>query len=262
MNSNVSRSDWSSTELMVCLSARELEDGSSVVVGTGLPCAAAALAQRTHAKDLLIIFEAGGVGARMPTMPISVGDSRTFFQGIMASSMPEVIEMCQRGLVDYAFLGGAQIDMYGNLNSTLIGQYVRPRVRFPGSGGANDLASLCWRTIVMMPQDRRRFVESVDFVTSPGYLSGKGARESVGLPADTGPLKVITNLSVLGFCPETGRMKVESLHPGVSREQVQENTGFTLIWPEKVPASEPPSSNELELLRSEIDPFGYVLGRS
>lgn len=253
--------NWSNTELMVCLAARELQDGSSVVVGTGVPCAAAVLAQKTTAPELLIIFEAGGLGAQIPSMPISVGDSRTFFRGIMASSMPEIMEMCQRGLVDYAFLGGAQIDMFGNLNSTLIGDYHRPKVRFPGSGGANDLASLCWNTLVVMPHDTRRFVSKVDFLTSPGYLEGKGARTRAGLPRGTGPLKVITNLCVLGFCPDTRWMRVESLHPGVTREEVDLNTGFELIWPEEVGHSQPPSSRELDLLRTQIDPYGYVIGR-
>jgi len=133
-------------ELMICLAARCLEDGSSVVVGTGAPCAAAMLAQKTSAPNIMVMFEAGGVGPILPTMPISVGDSRTFHRGIMASSMLEIMEACQRGMVDYCFLGGAQIDMYGNINSTVIGDFDKPRVRFPGSGGANDLASLCWKT--------------------------------------------------------------------------------------------------------------------
>ncbi|HHY16653.1 MAG TPA: 3-oxoacid CoA-transferase, partial [Firmicutes bacterium] len=160
--------DYNPMELMICLASRILEDGSTVVVGTGAPCAAAMLAQKTHASNLMILFEAGGVGPLLPTMPISVGDSRTFYRAIMASSMPEIMETCQRGLIDYCFLGGAQIDKYGNINSTVIGDFQRPKVRFPGSGGANDLASLCWRTLMISPHDPRRFVEKVDFVTTPG----------------------------------------------------------------------------------------------
>src|SRR6266705_5030708 len=137
-------------ELMICCAARVLEDGKSVAVGTGAPCAAAMLAQRTAAPNLVIFFEAGGVAPQLPTMPISVGDSRTFYRGLMATSMADVMETCQRGLVDYTFLGGAQIDAYGNLNSTLIGgDYSRPAVRLPGSGGACDLSSLCWRSLVV-----------------------------------------------------------------------------------------------------------------
>src|SRR5437763_9035153 len=131
-------------ELMSCCAARALEDGRSVAVGTGLPCAAAMLAQRTHAPNLVVFFEAGGVAPQLPTMPISVGDSRTFYRGVMASSMAEVMQCAQRGLIDYTFLGGAQIDPYGNLNSTAIGpDRAKPKVRLPGSGGANDLASFC-----------------------------------------------------------------------------------------------------------------------
>ncbi|HRR62099.1 MAG TPA: CoA transferase, partial [Spirochaetota bacterium] len=142
--------DYNAMELMICVAARNLEDGATVVVGTGAPCAAAMLSQKIYSPNLCILFEAGGVAPILPTMPISVGDSRTFHKAIMASSMPEVMETCQRGMVDYTFLGGAQIDMYGNINSTMIGDdYQKPKVRFPGSGGANDLASLCWRTMMM-----------------------------------------------------------------------------------------------------------------
>src|SRR5205807_9169362 len=141
---------YNAMELMICCAARSLEDGKAVAVGTGVPCAATMLAQRLHAPRLVILFEAGGVGPELPTMPISVGDSRTFHRAAMATSMADVMETCQRGMVDYTFLGGAQIDAYGNLNSTCIGDnYERPRVRLPGSGGANDLASFCWLIIVV-----------------------------------------------------------------------------------------------------------------
>src|SRR5205807_5229852 len=189
----------------------------------------AMLAQRTTAPNLVICFEAGGVGPQLPTMPISVGDSRTFHQGLMATSMADVMETCQRGLVDYTFLGGAQIDAYGNLNSTMIGtDYRRPRVRLPGSGGANDLASFCWRILVLTNHDRRRFVEKLDFLTTPGYLTGPGAREAAGLAAGTGPHRVITDLCVFDFAPDTRRMRVKSLHPGKTLEQVKAATGFAL----------------------------------
>src|SRR3954454_3270776 len=137
---------YTAIELMICCAARELEDGRTVAVGTGVPCAAAMLAQRTHAPNLVVLFEAGGVAPQLPTMPISVGDSRTFYRALMASSMADIMETCQRGFIDYTFLGGAKIDAYGNLNSTFIGGvYEKPAVRLPGSGGANDLASFCWR---------------------------------------------------------------------------------------------------------------------
>src|SRR5713101_6334033 len=139
---------YNSMELMICCAARLLEDGRTVAVGTGVPCAAAMLAQRTNAPHLVIFFEAGGVAPQLPTMPISVGDSRTFYRGLMATSMADIMETCQRGMVEYTFLGGAQIDPFGNLNSSQIGtDYLHPKVRLPGSGGANDLASLCWRIL-------------------------------------------------------------------------------------------------------------------
>jgi glutaconate CoA-transferase subunit B len=253
---------YNTTELMICLAARYLEDGSTVVVGTGAPCAAAMLAQRVSAPGLMIMFEAGGVGAQLPTMPISVGDSRTFHRGLYAGSMAEIMEACSRGMVDYAFLGGAQVDPYGNLNSTVIGDHDRPRTRLPGSGGANDLASLCWRTMMIMPQDARRFVPRVDFVTTPGYLTGPGARERAGLPPGTGPHKVVTDLCVIGFDEETCRMRVERPHPGVSREAIAAATGFDLIWPDDVPVSEAPTDDELRILREEVNPYRYIIGRA
>jgi glutaconate CoA-transferase subunit B len=253
---------YNAMELMICCAARLLEDGRTVAVGTGVPCAAAMLAQRTAAPNLVIFFEAGGVAPQLPTMPISVGDSRTFFRGLMATSMADVMETCQRGMMDYTFLGGAQIDSYGNLNSTMIGtDYARPRVRLPGSGGANDLASLCWRILVVTNHDRRRFVEKLDFLTTAGYLSGAGAREAAGLPPGTGPYRVITDLGVLGYAEDTRRMQVLSLHPGITLEQVQANTGFELGIAESLETTPPPTEAELLILREEVDPFGYVIGR-
>src|SRR4051794_10667451 len=220
---------YNAMELMICCAARLLEDGKTAAVGTGAPCATAMLAQRTTAPNLVIFFEAGGVAPQLPTMPISVGDSRTFYRGVMATSMADIMQTCQRGMIDYTFLGGAQIDAYGNLNSTMIGtDYQKPKVRFPGSGGANDLASLCWRIMVVTNHDRRRFVEKLDFLTTPGYLTGPGAREAVGLPPGTGPYRVVTDLAILGYGDQTKRMHVLSLHPGVQREQVQAATGFPL----------------------------------
>ncbi len=253
---------YNQMELMISAAARELEDGATVVVGTGAPCAAAMLAQKLWAPNLLVSFEAGGVGPILPTMPISVGDSRTFYRGILAGSMGEVMDLCQRGLVDYTFLGAGQIDMYGNINSTIIGQdYGHPKVRFPGSGGANDLASLCWRTIVMTLQDRRRFVPKLDFLTSPGYLTGKGAREAVGLPPGTGPYKVITDLCVIGYSEESCRMEVQSLHAGISVGTVRERTGFPLLFKDPLGETAVPTEKELRVLREEVDPYRYVIGR-
>src|SRR5436190_15146049 len=237
--------NYNAMELMICCAARLLEDGRTVAVGTGGPCAAAMLAQRTAAPDLVICFEAGGVAPQLPTMPISVGDSRTFYRGAMATSMADIMETCQRGMMDYTFLGGAQIDAYGNLNSTMIGgDYAKPKVRFPGSGGANDLASLCWRVLVVTGHNPRRFVEKLDFVTTPGYLTGPGAREAAGLPPGTGPYRVVTDLAVLGYHETTRRMQVLSLHPGASLEQVRAATGFALGAAEELSATVAPTAEE------------------
>src|SRR5919198_1464031 len=253
---------YNAMELMICCAARLLEDGRTAAIGTGVPCAAAMLAQRTAAPNLVVLFEAGGVPPQLPSMPISVGDSRTFYRGVMATSMADIMETCQRGMIDYTFLGGAQIDPYGNLNSTLLGaDYARPKVRFPGSGGANDLASLCWRILVVTNHDRRRFVEKLDFLTTPGYLTGPGAREAAGLPPGTGPYRVITDLAVLGYDEQTKRMKVLSLHPGVTLDQVRAATGFALGVAEPLGVTEPPGAAELRILREEVDPHRYVVGR-
>jgi len=253
--------EFNTMELMIVVAARNLENGKTVGVGTGAPCAAAMLAQKTHAPDLVIMFEAGGISPQLPTMPISVGDSRTFYRAVMASGMCEIMETCQRGMVDYTFLGGAQIDMYGNLNSTVIGDWKKPKVRFPGSGGANDFASFCWRVMVITPQDARRFVEKVSFITSPGYLDGPGARERAGLPANTGPHKVITNMAVLGYDEKTKRMRVESIHQGLAFEDVQKNCGFPLLKAEKIVVTPVPTADELRILRTEVDPKRYIIGR-
>jgi glutaconate CoA-transferase, subunit B len=254
--------DYNPMELMICTAARELEDGASVGVGTGAPCAAAMLAQKMSAPNLLIMFEAGGAGPLIPEMPISVGDSRTTWKAVLAGSMAEIMETACRGMMDYTFLGGAQIDRFGNLNSTLIGQdHRKPKVRFPGSGGANDFGSFCWRMMVMTPQDSKRFVEKVDFITTPGWLEGGDSRAKTGLPAGCGPYKIITNMAVMDFEPESKRMRIVAVNPGYSEKTVQENCGFELLKAEKVIENRPPTREELEVLRNQIDPYRYVIGR-
>lgn len=253
--------DHNTMEMMICAAARNLEDGASVAVGTGAPCAATMLAQKAYAPNLVIIFEAGGVAPLLPTMPISVGDSRTFYKAVMASGMCDAMETLQRGMVDYCFLGGAQIDMYGNLNSTVIGEWAHPKVRFPGSGGANDFGSFAWNIMVITPQDSRRFVEKVDFITTPGYLHGPGTREEAGLSRNSGPHKVITDMAVMGYDPETKRMRVESIHKGRSFQDVQENTAFELLKGPKVVETPEPTPEELRILREEVDPNRYIIGR-
>lgn len=255
-------SNYNSMEMMICAAANFIEDGRSAVVGTGTPCAVGMLAQKTTAPNILILFEAGGVAPELPTMPVSVGDSRTHWRGLMASSMTEIMSMAARGMVDFAFLGGAQIDKYGNLNSTMIGDdYNHPKVRLPGSGGANDLASNCWHTFVITPHEKRRLVEKVDFITSPGYLSGGDSRYEAGLPAGSGPYKIITNLCVMGFDNPERRMEVESLHPGITIEEVKENTGFELLVKKDIKITPEPTVGQLKILREKVDPHKYIIGR-
>jgi glutaconate CoA-transferase subunit B len=164
------------------------------------------------------------------------------------------METAQRGFIEYGFLGGAQIDPYGNLNSTVIGDHARPKARLPGSGGANDVGSHCWRTIAIMQHDARRFVPKVDFITTPGYLTGPGAREAAGLPPGTGPYRVVSSLALMGFDDATKRMKLLAVHPGVTVEQVIQNTGFELLLADRIEETPPPTAEELRLLREEIDP--------
>ncbi|UCC76251.1 MAG: CoA-transferase subunit beta [Anaerolineales bacterium] len=252
--------DYTATELLATVASKLLEDGKSVFVGTGLPMIAGMLAQRTHAPNLLIIFEAGGIGPRVPALPISVGESKTFYDAASASSMHDVMSLCQSGYVDYGFLGAAMIDQYANINTTVIGEHATPKVRLPGSGGANDVGSFCWRTIIMMRQEKRRFLKKVDFITTPGYLTGPGAREKAGLPLGSGPYRVITQLGVYGFDEATKRLKLLAMHPGVTAEQIQENSEFEILIADHVETTQPPTGEERRLLR-EIDPTGMAIGK-
>ena len=252
--------DYKPIELLAYVASGLLEDKKSVFVGTGLPMIAAMLAQRTHAPGLLIVFEAGGIGPQVPVLPISVGDSRTFYRAVAASSMHDVMSASQSGYLDYGFLGAAQVDPYGNLNTTVIGDWGNPRVRLPGSGGANDVGSLCWRTIIVMRQDQRRFVERLDFLTTPGYLDGPGARERAGLPAGSGPHRLITQLGLYGFDEESRRTKLLATHPGVTVDDIQASSSFELIIPDDVGTTEPPPP-EVRRILGEIDPAGMVIGK-
>ncbi|MFZ5809171.1 MAG: CoA-transferase subunit beta [Chloroflexota bacterium] len=244
---------YNPTELLICTAARLMPDKTTAFIGTGIPLLAAALAQRMHAPNLVPIFEFGGVGAILEHIPIAVGEENTFHRAVAAAGICDIVETAQRGFVEFGFLGGAQIDQYGNLNSTVIGDYFHPKVRLPGSGGANDVGSHCWRTIAIMRQDKKRFVEKVDFLTTPGYLDGPGARERAGLPPGTGPYRVVTNLGVMGFHPQSKRMMLLATQPGITVEMVLENTGFELLVAEEVEQNPPPSPEELRILREEVD---------
>ena len=250
----MSEETYSKNELLICVSARLFEDSSTCFIGTGIPMLAAMLAAKTTAPNIVPVFEFGGTGAILEELPRAVGEARTWHKGISALGICDTMETAQRGFIDYGFLGGAQIDPYGNLNSTIIGEHDHPKARLPGSGGGNDVGSLCWQTVAIMQHDTRRFVPKTDFVTTPGYLSGPGAREAAGLPKGTGPSYVVTTLALMDFDPESKRMRLKAIHPSVSVEEVVAATGFELVLPEKVEVTESPSAEELQLLREEIDP--------
>ncbi|MDD4308488.1 MAG: 3-oxoacid CoA-transferase [Thermoplasmata archaeon] len=252
--------DYTTNELLACTAARVLEDRKAVFVGTGLPMIAGLLAQRLHAPNMLIVFEAGGIGPQVPVLPISVGDSRTIYRAIAASSMHEVMSMSQAGYLDFGFLGGAQIDMYGNLNTTVLGPHGSPKVRLPGSGGANDVGSLSHKTILIMRQDKRKFVQKLDFITTPGYLQGGNSRYEAGLPSGSGPFRVISQLAVFDFEPVSKRMRIFSVHPGVDVKTVLENSSFEILVPDEIRITQPPTKDELDMLQ-KIDPVGMVIAK-
>ncbi len=245
---------YNASELLICLASRLMEDDATAFIGTGIPMLAASLAQRMHAPSLVPIFEFGGTGAILEKLPLAVGDMRTYNKALHASGITDIMEASQRGFVEWGFLGGAQIDKYGNLNSTVIGAQDKPKVRLPGSGGANDIGSVCWRTIAIMRHGKRRFVPKCDFVTTPGYLTGPGAREAAGLPRDSGPYRVISNLGLMGFDHETKEMTLLALNPGVTVDMVLAETGFEMRLAGEIGENPPPTDQELRLLREEIDP--------
>ena len=244
---------YNPTELLICTASRLMTDNATAFIGTGIPMLAASLAQKMHAPNLTTIFEFGGMGAILEELPVAVGGRRTFHRALSAGGILDVVEAAGRGFIEYGFLGGAQIDPYGNLNSTVIGDFYKPKVRLPGSGGGNDVGSHCWQTIAIMRHDKRRFVENVDFITTPGYLTGPGAREAVGLPPGTGPYRVVTQLALLGYHPQSKRMMLLQTQPGVSVDEVLANTGFELLMAEEITENPPPSAEELRILREEVD---------
>ena len=244
---------YTAAELLAVMSARLLQDGQVVFAGVGIPLLAATLAQGLHCPGLTILFEGGVIGPIIEPgkLPPSTNEQRCTIRANMVLSSTDVLLLLQRGYVDVGFMGGAQIDQYGNLNSSFIGDPARPKTRLPGTGGGNDIASLA-QMIVAMKHEKRRFVEHVDFVTSPGFLSGGTTRRDSGLAAG-GMYRVVTDLGLFGFDAGTKRMKIVALHPGVTREQVGDNTGFELTADASVEVTEPPRQEELAFLR-KLDP--------
>lgn len=250
---------YSPSELMVVVAARELKDRESVLVGVGIPNLAANLAKKLQAPNLNMVYESGAVGSNPTRMPLSIGDPCLVTGAKSVCSMYEQFAYyLQGGRIDVGFLGGAQIDKYGNINSTVIGSYKAPKVRLPGSGGACDIASNVKKIIVITPHEKRRFVERVDFLTSPGFIDGKEKWRQLKLQGG-GPYAVITDLGTLKFDDVTGEMTLASLHPGVTVEKVQENTPWKLKVAEKLAQTPAPTEKEIAALRA-LDPDRIYLG--
>jgi glutaconate CoA-transferase, subunit B len=247
------RNGVTASELLAVLSARQLKDGQLVFAGVGIPLLAATLAQRLSCPGLTILFEGGVIGAFIEPgrLPPSTNDQRCTSRANMVLGSAEVLLLLQRGYIDVGFMGGAQIDQFGNLNSSFIGDPAHPKTRLPGTGGGNDISSLT-AMIVAMKHEKRRFVEQVDFITSPGWLRGCRSRHDSGLPVG-GMFRVVTDLAVFGFDADTRRMTVVAMNPGVTKQQVQENTGFEVVFAADAGVTEPPTDYELEVLR-DLDP--------
>jgi glutaconate CoA-transferase subunit B len=249
---------YSSAELMTINAARLLRDGDVVFVGVGLPNLACNLARRTHAPRLTMIYEAGVVGAQPARLPLSIGDPTLVSGAASVCSMYEIFAFyLQRGLIDVGFLGGAQIDRFGNVNATVIGGYAHPKVRLPGSGGSAEIAAWASRTYLLAPHQKRRFPERCDFVTGAGHLSGNGARQAAGLRGG-GPQAVVTDLGLLQP-DENGELVLAALHPGKTAEQARVNTGWDLKIAPGLRETAPPTAEELRLLREVLDPEGIYL---
>ena len=250
---------YTASELMCINAASLLRDGDVVFVGVGLPNLACNLARRTHAPNLQLIYEAGVIGARPSRLPLSIGDPTLVSGAVSVCGMFDIFsQYLQRGNIDVGFLGGAQIDRFGNINATVIGgDYQHPKVRLPGSGGSQEIAGWANRCYIITPHQKRRFPEKVDFITSAGFLSGRAQREATGARGG-GPLVVVTNLGLMEP-DESGELVLTALHPGCTFEQVQENTGWQVRAARQTTTTEPPLQSELKLLREELDPGGIYL---
>jgi len=256
----VSASAASVNELLAVMGARELRDGQTVFTGVGAPMMATALALRRHAPRLTMVVEGGIVGPEWKPgwLPISTNEMRAAYRAQMLPAITDIFLMAQRGFLDVGFIGGAQIDRYGNLNTSAIGTYARPKVRLPGSGGANDIISLCREVIILTAHEPRRFVDAVDFVTSPGFLTGGDSRQRSGLLWG-GVSRVVTTLGLFGFDPASRRMRLDAVHTGVTVDEVRAQTPFDLLVADAVATTAPPSEDELAVLRA-LDPGRQFLG--
>lgn len=241
--------DYTKDEIMTITAANMLKNGQVCFVGIGLPSAACNLARLTHAPDAILIYESGTIETKPDVLPLSIGDGELAETASHVISVPEVFKYwLQAGKVDVGFLGGAQIDKFGNINSTVIGDYENPKVRLPGAGGAPEIASNTQQTLVVMRHSKRAFVEKVDFITSAGYLDGGSSREDSGIRGE-GPVVIITDLGILKPDPQTKEFYLESIHPGVTRQEVQEYTGWDLKIAENLKTTPKPDPEYLEILR-------------
>jgi glutaconate CoA-transferase subunit B len=258
--------EFTEAEVMIALCARLLENQKTAFIGFGMPQVAAILAQRLQAPQLVQVFEFGAIGPTplTPFVRNTMGGPSNCYRSIAWTNMNQIFAQAQVGLVDYGVLGATQIDIYGNINSTMLGEdYARPKKRFPGSGGANEVASYCWKTIIIMMHERRRFVPRVDFITSPGFLDGTpGARERAGLPAATGPWRVVTSKALFGFDEESKKMMLLGTLEGLSAEQVLAEMEFKPLVAARVESLAPPTEAEIRILRDEIDPMKTIIGRT
>ena len=252
--------EYTSFELMAAAGARELTNGQIVVVGLGLPVVATFLAKRTHAPNITILLELGVVDPE----PLEVGvhglsDPRIWYRAKNHTSFVDMLGMTlHKGLVDVGFLGGLEVDAYGNLNTTLLGDPHGKFRRFTGSGGGNDIASSAHRVVIIIRHEMRKLNKAVSFITSPGYLGGSRDRERHGLRG--GPSRVITDKAIFGFDPESKWMRLESIHPTVTLEEVLANMSFKPLIPDDLPVTEPPSAEQVRVIREEIDPEGKYAG--
>ncbi|HEX2928588.1 MAG TPA: CoA-transferase [Candidatus Binatia bacterium] len=247
---------YTASEMMIVVASRVLKGARTVFVGVGLPNIACNLARHTVAPDIELIYESGVYGARPERLPLSIGDPTLVSGATSVVSMADLFGLyLQRGLVEVALLGGAQIDRYGNLNTTVIGDYRKPKTRLPGSGGACEIAINAQRSFMIMRLKRRAFVDKLDFVTSPGHLTGGDSRARLNLPG-AGPELVITDMGVLNFANPEREMQLSALYPGVTSDKVQAEVGWPLRVADKIDEIAAPSEEELRLIREEIDPNG------
>jgi len=245
---------YTDSEMMIAVAARMLKGARTVFVGVGLPNVACNLARFTVAPDLELIYESGVYGARPERLPLSIGDPTLVSGATSVVSMADLFGLyLQRGLVEIALLGGAQIDRYGNLNSTVIGEYAKPKTRLPGSGGALEIATNAQRTFTIMRLKRRAFVDKLDFLTSPGHLTGGDSRARLGLPGG-GPELVITDKAILNFANPEREMQLSALFPGIAVKDVQDEVGWPLRLAQMIEDIIAPTAEELRLIREEVDP--------